>query len=283
MSPELRILNPPTERWTDAEAESTVAITPREPHAPRPHASGRPLASDASPTGRRRPVPVVLVLLLALVGAAGLGIMGQATGERMFRGSWEFSRLGGPWLIAGFAGGAVGGWRRRGSGLLLGAVAGAVIVGAGSVAYYLLSYSAGENGARQAATLGIGWGTAGLAVGGILGLLGAAYSTSLARRERPGGGRPAASWLHGAALGTLGGLLIGEAVALLWVWDGPSLRAMALLEGVGGVALVIAGSLGRSWRFVAGAMVFAALSAVVAPAATTLLRESLRMIGWAGA
>lgn len=226
---------------------------------------------------------MVLVLLLALVAAAGLGIMGQATGERVFRGSWEFSRLGGPWLIAGFVGGAIGGWRRRGSGLLLGMVAGAIIVGAGSVAYYVLSYSAGENGARQAATLGIGWGTAGLAVGGALGLLGAAYTTSLARQERARGGRPAPSWLHGAALGTLGGLLIGEAIALLWVWDGLALRTMATLEGLGGVALVIAGSVGRSWRFVISAYGFAALSAVVAPALTTLLRESLRMIGWAGA
>lgn len=228
-------------------------------------------------------MPVALVLLLALVGAAGLGIMGQTTGERVFRGSWEFSRLGGPWLIAGFLGGAAGGWRRGASGLVLGAIAGAVIVGAGSVAYYLLSYSAGENGARQAATLGIGWGTAGLGVGGTLGLLGAAYSTALARHQPSRGGRPVASWLHGAALGTLGGLLIGEAIALLWVWEGLTLRTMATLEGLGGVALVVAGSVGRSWRFVASALVFTAISATLAPVATTVLRETLRSIGWAGA
>jgi hypothetical protein len=224
-----------------------------------------------------------MVLLLAIAGAASLGYMGHVTGDDAFRGSWELSRLGGPWLLAGFIGGAAGGWRRGGAGLVLGVLAGAVIIGAGSVAYYALSYWAGGNGARRAALLGIGWGTAGVGVGSVLGLLGAMYASSLGRFRPASGGRTVASWMHGAALGTLGGLLIGEAIALLWVWDGVQLRTMATLEGIGGVALVCFGCVGRSWRFAVGAVVFAAISASVAPIATTALRETLRSIGWAGA
>jgi hypothetical protein len=208
--------------------------------------------------------------------------MGQRTTSGAFRGSWEFSRLGGPWLVAGFLGGAVGGWRRGAGGMLLGLLAGAVIVGAGSVAYYGLSYWDGGNDARRAATLGIGWGAAGLAVGGVLGLVGAAYATSLARFRRPDG-RLTASWLHGVALGTLGGLLMGESIALLWVWDGEALRTMAILEGLAGAAIVAVGAAARSWRFIVGAVLASAAAATIAPIATTALRETLRTIGWAGA
>lgn len=231
---------------------------------------------------RRRPVPVLIVALLALAGAGLLGWMGQTTTAGAFRGSWEFSRLGGPWLVAGFVGGAIGGWRRGAGGVLLGIVAGAVIVGAGSVAYYGLSYWDGGNDARRAATLGIGWGAAGVGVGGALGLVGALYATGLGRHRREDG-RPVGSWIHGLALGTLGGLLMGESIALLWVWDGEGLRAMAVLEGLGGAALVAFGAAARSWRFILAAVVAAAVSATVAPIATTALRETLRTIGWAGA
>ncbi|MDO9353099.1 MAG: hypothetical protein Q7T55_05360, partial [Solirubrobacteraceae bacterium] len=164
------------------------------PNAYRRAAAPAPAAS--------RPVPVIVVALLALMGAAALGLMGNTTGDRVFVGSWEFSRLGGPWLIAGFAGGAIGGWRRGVSGLFYGALAGAVIIAAGSLAYYALSYYDGNRSARWAAMLGVGWGIAGVGVGGVLGLVGAAYATSLGRHRPKGGGRSTASWIHGAALGT---------------------------------------------------------------------------------
>lgn len=265
------------------------------PHRPRPAAEARARAARTddgartAPVGtrpphprRRRAVPVLLVLTLALVGAALLGWMGRTTDAGAFRGSWEFSRLGGPWLVAGFAGGAIGGWRRGAGGLVLGALAGAIVVGAGSVAYYALSYWVGGNDARRAATLGIGWGTAGLGVGGAVGLLGAAYATALGRHRPRDRGRPVASWMHGAALGTLGGLLMGESIALLWVWDSGGLRTMAILEGLGGVAVVAVGAAARSWRFIVAAVLASAVAATVAPIATTVLREALRTVGWAG-
>lgn len=223
------------------------------------------------------------MLVVAAIGAGLLGWMGQTTTAGSFRGSWEFSRLGGPWLVAGFLGGAIGGWRRGVGGLVLGVVAGAVIVGAGAVAYYGLSYWEGGNGARRAAKLGIGWGVAGVGVGGTLGLVGAVYATSLGRHLSLRDGRRAGSWIHGAALGTLGGLVMGESIALLWVWDGGGLRTMALLEGLGGAAIVVLGAATRPWRFIVAAVVAAALAATVAPIVTTVLRETLRTIGWAGA
>ncbi|MEN0014986.1 MAG: hypothetical protein AAGC46_16570 [Solirubrobacteraceae bacterium] len=229
------------------------------------------------------PVPMLLVLVLAAAGAAALGYMGQTASAGTFRGSWEFSRLGGPWLVAGFIGGAIGGWRRGWGGLVLGLFTGAVIVGAGSVVYYAISWWIGDNGARRAAKLGIGWGAAGLGVGGVLGLIGAAYTTALGRFRAGGGAHPRGSWLHGAALGTLGGLLMGESIALLYVWNGVGLRTMATLEGLAGVALVVVGCTARSWRFIVAAVVFATISAAVAPVATTALRDTLRSIGWAGA
>ncbi|MEV4420484.1 hypothetical protein AB0L40_10985 [Patulibacter sp. NPDC049589] len=242
-------------------------------------AAGTPPA----PRAHRGGVPVLLVLLLAAIGAGLLGWMGQTATAGTVRGSWEFSRLGGPWLVAGFVGGAIGGWRRGVGGLVLGIVAGAVMVGAGSVAYYGLSYWDGGNDARRAAKLGIGWGAAGVGVGGVLGLFGAAYATALGRRPSRDGGRVVGSWVHGAALGTLGGLLMGESIALLWVWDGGGLRAVATLEGLGGVAVVAVGAAARSWRFIVGAVLACAAAATVAPIATTALRETLRTIGWAGA
>lgn len=243
--------------------------------SPRP---ARPKPTPPSP-----PIPATVVLLLACVGAVCLGLMGQAAVHGTFRGSWELSRLGGPWLMAGFAGGAIAGWHRGGRGLLLGAATGAVVQGAGTVAYYAVSFWVGGYDARGATTMGLAWGLAGVVVGSATGLIGAAYSTNLARHQPVHGGRPVVSWLHGAALGTLGGLLIGEAMALLWIWDGADLRTMAMLEALGGAALVVAGSLGRSWRFVVAAVAAAAVAATVAPALTSLLRETLRAIGWGGA
>ena len=96
-------------------------------------------------------------------------------------------------------------------------------------------------------------------------------------------GRRVGSWVHGAALGTLGGLVMGESIALLWVWEGGGLRAMALLEAMAGVAVVCVGAAARSWRFIVGAVVAAGVAACVAPVAASVLRETLRTIGWAGA
>lgn len=235
----------------------------------------------SAPSGH--PIPAARVVLSVCVGAAVLGVLGQAAVHGSFPGSWELSRIGGPWLLASFVGGAAAGWRRGGSGLALGAASGSIILSAGTVAYYVVSFVVGGYGAGYAAAMGVGWGLAGLVVGGALGLLGAAYTTAVGRRSSARGGPPVASWLHGAALGTLGGLLIGEAIAVRWVWDNPDLRAMAMIEAFAGAALVFVGSLGRSWRFVVASVAATAVTAMVAPGLASLLRETLRAVGWVGA
>jgi hypothetical protein len=228
-------------------------------------------------------VPALLVLLVALLLAGALGLMGRITTEGPFRGAWEFSRLGGPWLVAAFAAGALGGWRRGVGGLVLGAVCGAIAISLGSVAYYAIPvWFDGDPQLRRAAVLGVGWGTAGVVVGGAVGLLGAGFSTRVAMRTSRDG-RPRGSWLHGAALGVLGGLLMGESIALLWVWEQPGLRTMATLEGAAGAVIVAAGAATRARRFVIAAVVAAGMTAAVAPVLTTGLRDALRTIGWAGA
>jgi hypothetical protein len=228
-------------------------------------------------------VPVLLVLLAALVLAGALGWMGRITTEGPFRGAWEFSRLGGPWLVGAFVAGALGGWRRGVGGLVLGAVGGAIAIAVGSVAYYAIPvWFDGDTELRRAAVLGVGWGAAGVVVGGAVGLLGACFTTLVGARARSDG-HPQGSWLHGAALGVLGGLLIGESIALLWVWEQPGLRAMATLEGAAGALVVAVGAAARARRFVLAALVAAALTAAVAPVLTTGLRDALRTIGWAGA
>jgi hypothetical protein len=140
----------------------------------------------------------------------------------------------------------------------------------------------GNTQLRRAAVLGVGWGIAGVAVGGAVGLLGALWVTSLGTHAR-GDGRREGSWLQGAALGVLGGLLMGESIALLWVWDQPGLRAMATLEGLAGAGVVAVGAAARSWRFILAAVAATAVTAAIAPGVTTLLRDALRTVGWAGA
>ncbi len=221
-------------------------------------------------------MPLLLVLVAFVAIGALLGWMGREANNGAFRGSWEFSRLGGPWLVGAFVAGALAGWRRRTGGLVLGVVGGAVAIALGSLAYYGISiWWEHVPDPRRAAKLGVGWAAAGVVIGGALGLVGALWTTAAGGRAR--------DLLRGAGLGTLGGLLMGESIALLWVWDQEPLRAMAALEGLAGAAVVAVGALGRSWRFILAAVALAAITASVAPVATTMVRDALRTIGWAGA
>lgn len=234
------------------------------------------MAATARPIGVGRPLPLFVVATLVLLIGFGLGWMGRYTDAGGFRGAHEFSRLGGPWLVGAYVAGTLCAWRRGAGGLWLGIFGGAVAIALGSLTYYGL-YIWFEHGteARRAVKLGVGWAAAGVVIGGVVGALGALLSGRWSSAVRP--------WLQGASVGTLGGLLIGEAIALLWVWESLSLRTMATLEGLGGAALVLVASIGRPWRWVLAAFTAAAITATIAPIATTMVRETLRSIGWAGA
>lgn len=223
-----------------------------------------------------RPLPLFVVATLVLLISFGLGWMGRWTDAGAFRGSAEFARLGGPWLVAAHVAGAIAAWRRGPAAVLLGAAAGAVAVSLGSLTYYgLYVWLEHGLGAERAFRLGVGWGAAGLVIGGAVGALGAAVSVRWDPSVRP--------WLQGASVGTLGGLLVGEAIALLWVWDSMELRTMAMLEALAGVGIVVIAAVGRSWRWMVAAVLAGGLTVAIAPVAATVVRESLRSIGWAGA
>ncbi len=233
--------------------------------------SGRP---TAVPAGRPLPLFVVATLVLAL--GFGLGWMGRWTDAGAFRGSAEFARLGGPWLVGAYVAGAISGWRRGPyGGLLVAALGGAVAISLGSLTYYALLAWLDPGEVRRAVKLGVGWASAGVVIGGAVGALGGLLSA-----RTPPGARP---WLQGASVGTLGGLLAGEAIALLWVWNSTSLRTIALLEGLAGAGLVVIAAVGRPWRWALAALLAAALTVAVAPITATLVRETRRTIGWAGA
>lgn len=248
----------------------------RETSAPTAGSSTAGRRSSAGSTGTGRPLPLFVVATLVLLIGFGLGWMGRYTDAGGFRGAHEFSRLGGPWLLGAYVAGALCAWRRGPRALWIGMAGGAVAIALGSLTYYgLYIWLEHGYGARRAVKLGVGWAAAGVVVGGAVGGLGALLSA----RWRAG----TRDWVQGASVGTLGGLLVGEAIALLWVWESLSLRTMATLEGIGGVAIVLIASIGRSWRWVLAAVVAAAVTATIAPVATTMVRETLRTIGWAGA
>lgn len=237
---------------------------------------GRPAASTAAPAAGGRPLPLFIVATLVLLISFGLGWMGRWTDAGAFRGSVELARLGGPWLVAAHVAGAIAAWRRGPSALLLGAIAGAIAISLGSLTYYgLYAWLEHGFGAERAFRLGVGWGAAGLVIGGAVGMLGALVSVRWDPPVRP--------WLQGASVGTLGGLLVGEAIALLWVWDSPGLRTMAMLEAIAGVGIVVVAAVGRSWRWMVAAILAGGLTVAIAPIAATAVRETLRTIGWAGA
>ncbi|MCK9248514.1 MAG: hypothetical protein M0P31_05995 [Solirubrobacteraceae bacterium] len=226
----------------------------------------------ASP-GRRPLAPLLLLVAFALL-AVGLGVMGRVTSTSTFRGAWELSRIGGPWLAGAFVAGMLAGWRRPAAtgAVVLGATGGAIAIAGGSLTYYAI-YRWIEEATTTwyAVVVGTGWAAAGVAVGGAIGALGALATTPAAR-----------PWLRGLAIGVLAGLLMGESIALLWVWEDGGLRKMALLEGAAG-CVALGGAILVGWRAVIASLPAVLVTATFAPLAATALRETLRRFGWGGA
>ncbi|MGE4425591.1 MAG: hypothetical protein AB7G37_03955 [Solirubrobacteraceae bacterium] len=248
------------------------------PHPSRPTAA-RTVAAATAATAPRPLGPFVLLIAFVLIAVA-LGVMGRVTSTSTFRGAWELSRLGGPWLAGAFVAGMLAGWRRPRAApsggaartLLLGASGGAIAVAGGSLTYYAI-YRWIEDATTTwyAVVVGTGWALAGLAVGGALGVLGALTTMATARQG-----------VRGLAIGVMAGLLMGESIALLWVWEDGGLRKMALLEGAGG-CVVLGGAILVGWRAVIASLPAAMVTATFAPLAATALRETLRRFGWGGA
>lgn len=207
------------------------------------------------------------VLLGSALGLV-LGVVGQLAPDLDGRLYW-IAALGVPWLLTAFAAGALLGDRRRG------ALAGAIAIVVGTLAYYTLRVSFGGGGilgqegfVARGAPVVIGWCAAALLSGAAFGLAGAVW--------RRGG---AVAHVAGTALAS--GALVGEALLLTREWTSPGARLVLAAELALGVSLPFL--LSRRRAYILPAL---ALTAVVAVGAATTedgVRDALRLAGWNGA
>ncbi len=207
--------------------------------------------------------PLAGLLLGVLVGVAAR-YAHTLPGE-----AYWLASLGGPWLAAAFAAGALA--RTRGEAI----AAGAVAIVAGTLAYYsvfALHHAVSElslptQGMRYGAAMAVAWSAAGLAIGGGFGAAGFVW-----RR----GGRSVAAAAGAAALA---GALIGEALLLQAIWDASWAQPVLAAELIAGVAAVLLLARGRR----ATALALTPGFAIACLAFEAAVRETLRAAGWAGA
>jgi len=211
--------------------------------------------------------PFARAVLLAVAAGAALGFAGQ-TGSDLHPGLRWVVALGVPWLLTAFFAGAIVGDRLRG------AIAGALSLVVGTVAYYALRVALGEGGplhaadALRGAVIVAGWCAAAIGGGAAFGLAGALW--------RSGG---ALATVAGSAL--VSGALVGEALLLTQEWTGGGAQLVLAAELVAGVALGALLARRRTWI-----VLTLALTVVVAVAVAVTedgVRDALRAVGWRGA
>src|SRR3954471_14236970 len=209
-------------------------------------------------------------VILALGAALALGVLGRvalhAGGEiglpyagALGAGGRAVVALGAPWLVVAWALGAAARPRR------VGALAGGIALGLGTVAWYALTVAAaGARALPYAWPVAPAWALVAVAAGALLGLAGAAWHT---------GGR----LVRAVAVALPAGALAGEALLLAGEWSGRAAQAVLALEL--GVALAVVGVAARRGP----AVVPLALACAVAMAlGEGAVRDALRLAGWEG-
>jgi hypothetical protein len=195
---------------------------------------------------------------LVLLAAGALGAVAQLGGGLPFVPG-RATALGAPWLVAAFAAGALlqRPWRA--------AAGGAVLLAAGTIAYYVVRIGTADGDPRLA-EVAVAWAAAALAIGALLGVLGALW--------RMGRAGPFTAAVPAAALA-------GEAVALAAVWRGPVAAALLLAElALAGLALA---ACARRRAPLLPAVAFAAVLTLAFALGETEVREAMRVVGWRGA
>lgn len=207
-------------------------------------------------------------VLLAIALGLALGVIGQLAPDLDPRLYW-FVALGVPWLATAFAAGALLGDRLRG------AVAGAVALVAGTLAYYALRVAFGGGGplgehgvVLRGAPVVIGWCVAATVGGAAFGLAGALW--------RRGG---TVANVVGTAL--VSGALVGEALLLTQEWAGRGARLVLAAELAIGATLPFV--LSRRRALIVPALALTALVAVGVAVTEDGVRDALRGVGWNGA
>jgi hypothetical protein len=223
----------------------------------------RPPQRDTTPAQTR-------LALLALATALGLGLAGRIAvhaGAHLPHGAALSAlgraavALGGPWLAAAWAVGALAGSRSRG------ALAGGVALALGTAAWYALTVAAGGRAAAgYAVPVATAWVPVAFGAGALFGLAGATW--------RDGG--PAA---RAAAIAALAGALAGEALLLAGEWSGRAAELVLTAELAVAIGLLVAAR--RRAPLLITLAVFA-VTAVAFGAAEDGVRDALRLAGWAG-
>jgi hypothetical protein len=206
-------------------------------------------------------------VLLAVVVGCLLGAAGQ-TGPDLHPGLRWVVALGVPWLVTAFAAGALLGDRRWG------AVAGAVALVVGTIAYYALRVALGGEGlggeelVLRGGPIVVGWCAAAVVSGAVFGLGGALW--------RRGG-----SVAHVAGTALVSGALVGEALLLTQEWSARGARLVLAAELAAGAALPFL--LTRRRVLILPALALTVVVALGVAVAEDSVRDALRLTGWNGA
>jgi hypothetical protein len=205
-----------------------------------------------------------LLAAVVLLATAGLGVAAQV-GDAAPGVPSRATALGAPWLLAGFALGAL--WRRP----VAGALAGAVALSGATLVYYLVQLAlVGHVRALDTGVIAIGWASAAAAAGAAMGALGSIWRTNAASPVV----RTIAAAVPAAALA-------GEAILLAGEWRGRGAIALTAAELALAAALLPA----CAWRraSLAGSVLAASLLAVAFAMGEDEVREAMRTVGWRGA
>lgn len=194
-------------------------------------------------------------LVAIVVAGLAVGLAGRAADHVWPTVQWA-SALGAPWLAVAWLVGAIA----ERDGRRAAAVAGALTLALGVVTYYtcfmLVEHRSSPG---YVATVGTAWTLAALPCGAVAGAIGSA-------------------WRHTAwSAGALAGALLGEVLVLDPLWSAPAARRALHLEVLAGLAAVLIAR--RRWPAALAAGVVVALAVLVGESA---VRDSLRVVGWAG-
>jgi Family of unknown function (DUF6518) len=225
----------------------------------------------AMPASQRDSPPVPSrVPLLALGAALGLGFAGRVAvhaadrlphGELLVPTGRAAVALGGPWLAAAWAIGALMRSRRRGA-LFAGAA-----LGVGTAAWYVLTVVAdGRAALAYALPVAAAWMPVALGAGALFGFAGAAWSDGTPR-------------VRAASLAALAGALAGEALLLAGQWSGRAAERVLIVEFATAIGLLLLARRRTSLPLALAVFAFAALACA---GAEDGVRHILGLVGWNG-
>jgi uncharacterized protein DUF6518 len=223
----------------------------------------RSLQRDSQPVPSRVPV-------IALGAALGLGFAGRVAvhaadrlphGELLVPTGRAAVALGGPWLAAAWAIGALMRSRRRG------ALVGGAALAAGTAAWYLLTVAAdGRSALGYALPVAAAWIPVALGAGALFGFAGGAWSD-----DRPS--------VRAASIAALAGGLAGEALLLVGQWSGRAAERVLSVEFAIAIGLLL---LARRRASLPVTLAVFALAAVACAGAEEGVRQALHLAGWNG-